>query len=163
GLPFDEGVRLERELFLQLMQSTESRALRHAFFAERAAAKIPDVPEDTPLRKVAKVAVVGAGTRGSGITANFLSAGIPVVPREARKEAVDRGQATIRSNYEASAKKGRLKPQQVEERMALLKPTQSYDDLKDADLVIEAVFEDLAVKEGVFRKLDEVMKPGAIL
>jgi 3-hydroxyacyl-CoA dehydrogenase len=162
-LPFDEGLRLERELFLQLMQSPESRALRHAFFAERAAAKIADVPEDTPLRKIAKVAVVGAGTMGSGIAANFLSAGIPVVLLEAKKEALDKGQAVIRGNYEASAKRGRLKPQQVEERMALLKPTQSYDDLKDADLVIEAVFEDIAVKESVFRKLDETMKPGTIL
>jgi 3-hydroxyacyl-CoA dehydrogenase len=163
ALPFDEGVKLERELFLQLMQSPESRALRHAFFAERAAAKIPDVPEDTPLRKVAKVAVVGAGTMGSGITANFLTAGVPVTLLEAKKEALDRGQAAIRGIYEASAKKGRLKPQQVEERMALLKPTQSYDDLKDADLVIEAVFEEIAVKEGVFRKLDETAKQGAIL
>src|SRR5215831_19266791 len=151
SLPFDEGVRLERELFLQLMQSPESRALRHAFFAERAAAKI------------AKVGVIGAGTMGSGITANFLSAGIPVILLEAKKEALDRGQAVIRGIYEASAKKGRLKPQQVEERMALLKTTQSYDDLKDADLVIEAVFEDIAVKEGVFRKLDETTKSGAIL
>jgi 3-hydroxyacyl-CoA dehydrogenase len=163
SLPFDEGVRLERELFLQLMQSPESRALRHAFFAERAAAKIPDVPEDTPLRKVARVAVIGAGTMGGGITANFLTAGIPVTLLEVKKEALDKGQATIRGNYEASVKKGRLKPQQVEQRMALLKPTQSYDDLKDADLVIEAVFEDIAVKERVFKKLDEVMKPGAIL
>ena len=163
SLPFDEGVRLERDLFLQLMQSPESRALRHAFFAERAAAKIPDVPEDTPLRKVARVAVIGAGTMGGGITANFLTAGIPVTLLEVKKEALDKGQAAIRGNYEASVKKGRLKPQQVEERMALLELTQSYDDLKDADLVIEAVFEDIAVKEGVFRKLDEVMKPGAIL
>ena len=163
SLPFDEGVRLERELFLQLMQSPESRALRHAFFAERAAATIPDVPEDTPLRKIAKVAVVGAGTMGSGITANFLTAGVPVTLLEAKKEALDRGQSVIRGIYEASAKKGRLKPQQVEERMALLKATQSYDDLRDADLVIEAVFEDIAVKEAVFRKLDETVKPGAIL
>jgi 3-hydroxyacyl-CoA dehydrogenase len=163
SLPFDQGVRLERELFLQLMQSPESRALRHAFFAERAAAKIPDVPEDTPLRKIAKVAVVGAGTMGSGITANFLSAGIPVTLLEVKKEALDKGQTAIRSVYEASAKKGRLKSQQVEERMALLRLTQSYDDLKDADLVIEAVFEDLSVKEGVFRKLDATLKPGAIL
>src|SRR5262245_33504158 len=163
ALTFDEGVALERELFLQLMQSPESRALRHAFFAERAAAKIPDVPEDTPLRKITKIAVVGAGTMGSGIAANFLTAGIPVILLEAKKEALDRGQSVIRGIYEASAKKGRLKPQQVEERMALLKATQSYDDLKDADLVIEAVFEDIAVKESVFRTLDQTLKPGAIL
>jgi len=163
NLPFDQGTRLERELFLQLMQSPESRALRHAFFAERAAAKIPDVPEDTPLRKIGKVAVIGAGTMGSGISANFLSAGIPVTLLEAKKEALDKGQAVIRGIYEASAKKGRLTAQQVDERMALLKPTQSYDDLKDADLAIEAVFEEISVKEAVFRRLDEVMKPGAIL
>jgi 3-hydroxyacyl-CoA dehydrogenase len=163
ALPFDEGVRLEREMFLQLMQSPESKALRHAFFAERAAAKIPDVPEDTPPRKIARVAVIGAGTMGSGIAANFLSTGVPVTLLEVKKEALDKGQAVIRGIYEASAKKGRLKPQQVEERMALLKPTQSYADLGDADLVIEAVFEDIAVKEAVFRKLDETAKPGAIL
>lgn len=162
-LPFDEGVRLERELFQQLMQSPESRALRHAFFAERAAAKIPDVPEDTAVRKIGKVAVIGAGTMGSGITANFLSAGIPVTLLETKKEALDKAQGVIRGIYEASAKKGRLTAQQVGERMALLKPTQSYDDLRDADLAIEAVFEEISVKEAVFRRLDEVMKPGAIL
>jgi 3-hydroxyacyl-CoA dehydrogenase len=163
ALPFEEGLRVERELFLQLMQSSESRALRHAFFAERAASKIPDVPDDTPLRKIERIAVIGAGTMGSGITANFLSAGIPVTLLEAKKEALDKGQAVIRGIYEASAKKGRLTPQQVGERMGLLKATQSYDDLKDADMVIEAVFEDVSVKEAVFRKLDETMKPGAIL
>jgi 3-hydroxyacyl-CoA dehydrogenase len=163
ALPFEEGMRVERELFLQLMQSSESRALRHAFFAERAAAKIPDVPDDTPLRKIEKIAVIGAGTMGSGITVNFLSAGIPVILLEAKKEALDRARAVIGGIYEASAKKGRLTPQQVAERMALLKATQSYDDLKEADMAIEAVFEDVAVKEAVFRKLDEAMKPGAIL
>ena len=163
SLPFEEGMRLERELFLQLMQSPESRALRHAFFAERAAAKIPDVPEGTPVRKVAKIAVIGAGTMGSGITASFLSAGIPVTLLEAKKDALDKGQAVIRGIYEASAKKGRLTAQQVAERMALLKPTQSYDDIRDADMVIEAVFEEIAVKEAVFRKLDETVRPGAIL
>jgi len=162
-MPFEEGVRFERESFLQLMQTSESRALRHAFFGERAAAKIPDVPEDTPLRKIEKMAVIGAGTMGGGITMNFLSVGIPVTLLEMKQEALDRGIATIRGNYESSAKKGRLTARQVEERMALLKPTLSYDDLKDADMVIEAVFEDIAVKEAVFRRLDEVMKPGAIL
>ncbi len=163
AMPYEEGARFERESFLQLMQTPQSRALRHAFFGERAAAKIPDVPEDTPLRKIEKMAVVGAGTMGGGITMNFLSAGIPVALLEMNPEALDRGLATIRRNYEASARKGRLKAQQVEERMALLEPTLSYDDLKDADMVIEAVFEDIAVKEAVFRQLDEVMKSGAIL
>ncbi len=162
-LPYEEGARFERESFLQLMQTRESRALRHAFFGERAAAKIPDVPENTPLRKIEKMAVIGAGTMGGGITMNFLSAGIPVTLLEMKQEALDRGIATIRGNYESSAKKGRLTAQQVEERMALLKPTLSYDDLKDADMAIEAVFEDISVKEAVFRRLDEVMKPGAIL
>jgi 3-hydroxyacyl-CoA dehydrogenase len=162
-LPFDEGARFERESFLQLMQTPESRALRHAFFGERAAAKIPDVPEDTPLRKIEKIAVIGAGTMGGGIAMNFLSAGIPVALLELKEEALDKGIATIRRNYEASARKGRLNAREVEERMALLKPTLSYDDLKDADIAIEAVFEDISVKEAVFKQLDEAMKPGAIL
>ena len=162
-MPYEEGARFERESFLELMQTPESRALRHAFFGERAAAKIPDVPEDTPLRKIEKVAVIGAGTMGGGITMNFLSAGIPVTLLEMRQEALDRGIAIIRGNYEASAKKGRLTAQQVEERMALLKPTLSYDDLKDADMAVEAVYEEISVKQAVFRRLDEVMKPGAIL
>ena len=162
-MPYEEGARFERESFLQLMQTPESRALRHAFFGERAAAKIPDVPEDTPLRKIGRMAVIGAGTMGGGITMNFLGAGIPVTLLEMKQEALDKGIATIRRNYEASARKGRLTAQQVEERMALIKPTLSYDDLKDADMVIEAVFEEISVKEAVFRRLDEVMKSGAIL
>jgi len=163
SMPYEEGARFERESFLQLMQTPQSRALRHAFFGERAAAKIPDVPEDTPLRKIEKMAVIGAGTMGTGITMNFLSAGIPVTMLEMKQEALDRGIAAIRRNYEASARKGKLSAQQLEERMALLEPTLSYDDLKDADMVIEAVFEDIAVKEAVFRRLDEVMRPGAVL
>jgi 3-hydroxyacyl-CoA dehydrogenase len=162
-MPYEEGARFERESFLQLMQTPESRALRHAFFGERAAAKIPDVPEDTPLRKIGRMAVIGAGTMGGGITMNFLGAGIPVTLLETKQEALDKGIATIRRNYEASARKGRLTAQQVEERMALIKPTLSYDDLKDADMVIEAVFEDITVKEAVFKQLDKVMKAGAIL
>ncbi len=161
--PFDEGLRYERELFIQLAQTTESKALRHAFFGERAAAKIPDVPADTPTRKVERVAVIGAGTMGGGITMNFLNAGIPVTILETKQEALDRGVATIRKNYEASVKRGKLTADKVERNMGLLKPTLSYDDIKSADLVIEAVFEEMGVKEGVFRKLDEIMKPGAIL
>ncbi len=162
-MAFDDGIRLERELIGNLMLTPESRALRHAFFAERAASKVPDVPESTPTRPIKNVAVIGAGTMGGGIAMNFLNAGLPVVILEAKQEALDRGINTIRNNYEASAKKGRLKPQDVVDRMALLKPTLSFDDVKDADLVIEAVFEEMGVKEGVFRKLDSVMKPGAIL
>src|SRR5438876_5797364 len=162
-MPYEEGARFERESFLELMQTPESRAVRHAFFGEQAAAKIPDVPENTPLRKIEKMAVIGAGTMDGGITMNFLSAGIPVTLLEVNQEALEKGIATIRKNYEASAKKGRLTARQVEERMALLKPTLSCGDLKDADMAIEAVFEDVSVKEAVFRRLDEVMTPGAIL
>ncbi len=161
--PFDEGVRLERELFMALMATPESRALRHVFAAERAAAKIPGLPEGTQPRKIARVGVIGAGTMGGGITMNFLNAGIPVVLLEMKQEALDKGLGTIRRNYENSMKKGKLKPEQVEQRMALVTPTLSYDAFADVDLVIEAVFEDMGVKETVFRTLDGVCKPGAIL
>ena len=160
---FDDGMRFERETFLALMMTPESKALRHAFFGERAASKIPDVPEDTPQRKIEKVAVIGAGTMGGGIAMNFLNAGIPVTMLEMKQEALDRGVGAIRKNYEAQVKKGKLKQDKYEQRMALLKTTLAYDDIKDADLVIEAVFEEMGVKEKVFKKLDEVMKPGAIL
>ncbi|HEX7042994.1 MAG TPA: 3-hydroxyacyl-CoA dehydrogenase NAD-binding domain-containing protein [Burkholderiales bacterium] len=161
--PFEEGLKVERDLFAQLLVSDESRALRHIFFAERAASKIADVPEDTPPREVRKVGVVGAGTMGTGISVNFLNAGIPVVILEMKQEALDRGVAAIRKIYEDRIAKGKLTPDKLEARMGLLKPTLSYDDLKDVDLVIEAVFEEMSVKEAVFRKLDEVCKPGAIL
>ena len=161
--PFDEGLKFERELFMQLVQTPESRALRHAFFAERAAAKIPDVPENTPARKIESVAVIGAGTMGGGIAMNFLSGGFPVTILEMKQEALDKGVATLRKNYEASIKRGKLTPEKLQQNMALLKATLSYDDIKTADLVIEAVFEDMAVKQAVFEKLDAVMKSGAIL
>ncbi|MFN4003611.1 MAG: 3-hydroxyacyl-CoA dehydrogenase NAD-binding domain-containing protein [Hylemonella sp.] len=160
---FDEGMAYEREIFINLMWTPECRALRHVFAAERAASKIPDVPEDTPKREIRSVAVIGAGTMGGGITMNFLNAGIPVTILEMKQEALERGVATIRKNYEGQIAKGKLKQDKYEQRMALLKTTLSYDDIKDADLVIEAVFEDLGVKESVFRQLDAVMKPGAIL
>ncbi len=160
---FADGLLAERELFTQLMWSAESRALRHLFFAERAASKIPDVSSDTPLREVKKVAVIGAGTMGGGIAMNFLNAGIPVTMLEMKPEALERGVGVMRKNYEAQVKKGKLKQDKYEQRMALLTTTLSYDDLKDADLVVEAVFEDIGVKEQVFRQLDAVVKPGAIL
>jgi len=163
GKPFDEGLRIERELFLALMQTPESHALRHAFFAERAAAKIPDIDEKTPSRKIERVAVIGAGTMGGGIAMNFLSAGVPVALLEMKQDALDKGVATIRKNYEGSVKRGKLTEEALERNMSLLAPTLSYEDLTGADLVIEAVFEDIAVKEGVFRKLDETAKPGVIL
>ena len=161
--PFDEGQKVEREGFLALMQTPESRALRHVFQAERAAAKVPGLPEGTQLRAIARVGVIGAGTMGGGITMNFLNAGIPVVLLEMKQEALDRGLATIRKNYENSMKKGKLKPEQVEQRMGLITPTLDYAAFADADLVIEAVFEEMGVKEAVFRQLDAVAKPGAIL
>jgi 3-hydroxyacyl-CoA dehydrogenase len=160
---FDEGLALERQAFLSLMWTPESRALRHIFAAERAASKIPDVPEDTPKRNVASVAVIGAGTMGGGISMNFLNAGIPVTMLEMKQEALDRGVATIRKNYEAQVKKGKLKPEKYEERMALLKTTLDYADIGQADMVIEAVYEEMGVKEKVFQQLDRVMKSGAIL
>jgi 3-hydroxyacyl-CoA dehydrogenase len=161
--PFDEGMKIEREAFLSLMNTPESRALRHAFTGERAAAKIPDVPAGTLVRKIESVAVIGAGTMGGGIAMNFLNAGIPVILLEMKQEALDRGVATIRKNYESSLKKGKLTAEALEKRMALLTPSLSYGDIANADLVIEAVFEDIAVKDQVFSKLDTVMKPGAIL
>ncbi|QNP48693.1 3-hydroxyacyl-CoA dehydrogenase NAD-binding domain-containing protein [Diaphorobacter aerolatus] len=160
---FEEGLMTERELFLNLMFTPESRSLRHLFFAERAASKIPDVPSDTPKRDIRKVGVIGAGTMGGGISMNFLNAGIPVTILETRQEALDRGIATIRKNYEAQVKKGKLKTDKYEARMALLSTSLSYDDLKDCDLIIEAVFEDMGVKQQVFSKLDEVARQGAIL
>ena len=161
--PIDEGLRLEREMFLSLMNTPESRALRHVFGAERAATKLRDVPDNTPLRTIAKVGVIGAGTMGGGITMNFLNAGIPVVLLEMKQEALDKGLATIRRNYENSAKKGKLKAEQVEQRMALVTPTLTYDAFADVDLVIEAVFENMDVKKQVFTTLDATCKPGAIL
>jgi 3-hydroxyacyl-CoA dehydrogenase len=162
-LKFDDGMRYEREAFIALMATPESRSLRHAFFAERAASKIADVPDDTPQRKIEKVAVIGAGTMGGGIAMNFLNAGIAVTMLEMKQDALDRGLGTMRKNYESQVKKGKLKADKYEGRMALLTTTLSYDDIKDADLVIEAVFEEMGVKEKVFKTLDEVMKPGAIL
>ncbi|WP_310646008.1 3-hydroxyacyl-CoA dehydrogenase NAD-binding domain-containing protein [Limnohabitans sp.] len=160
---FDDGMVLEREIFTNLMWTPECRALRHLFTSQRAASKIPDVPSDTPTREIKQVAVIGAGTMGGGITMNFLNAGIPVKMLETKQEALDRGVATIKKNYEAQVKKGKLKEDKYAQRMALLTTTLSYDDIKDADMVIEAVFEEMGVKEAVFKQLDAVMKPGAIL
>jgi 3-hydroxyacyl-CoA dehydrogenase len=162
-MKFNDAMVEERRLFTQLMLSPESSALRHLFMAERAASKIPDVAEDTPERTIKTVGVIGAGTMGGGISMNFLNAGIPVKILEMKQEALDRGIATIKKNYAAQVKKGKLKQDKYDQRMALLSTTLSYDDLKDCDLIIEAVFEELGVKETVFKKLDEVAKPGAIL
>jgi 3-hydroxyacyl-CoA dehydrogenase len=162
-LDLNAGIAFEREVFEKLVTSDQARALRHAFFGERAASKIPDVPADTPLRKIEKVAVIGAGTMGGGITMNFLNAGVPVTILEMKQEAIDRGVGTIRKNYEAQVAKGKLSQDKLDARMNLLSTTLSYDDIGQADMVIEAVFEDMGVKSQVFAKLDEVMKSGAIL
>ncbi len=161
--PFDEGLRLERAAFLALMNTPESRALRHAFFAERAAAKVEGLAEDTPVRPIRTVGVVGAGTMGGGITMALVNVGIAVVLLEASQAALDKGLATIRRNYEGSVAKGRLAPGKMEAALALITPTLSYNALADADLVIEAVFEHLGVKAEVFARLDAVCRPGAIL
>jgi 3-hydroxyacyl-CoA dehydrogenase len=161
--PFEEGMAFERETFINLMWTPECRALRHIFVADRATSKIPDVPEDTAKRDIQSVAIIGAGTMGGGIAMNFLNAGIPVKLLEMKQEALDRGIGTIRKNYEAQVGKGKLKQDKYEQRMALLSSTLSYEEIGQADLVIEAVFEDMGVKEQVFKKLDQVMKPGAIL
>jgi 3-hydroxyacyl-CoA dehydrogenase len=160
---FADGMLFERELFINLMWTPESRALRHLFMAERAASKIADVPADTPQRSIQSIAIIGAGTMGGGIAMNFLNAGMPVMLLEMKQDALDRGIATIRKNYEAQVKKGKLKQDKYEQRMSLLSTTLSYDELKAADMVIEAVFEEMGVKEKVFKELDRVMKPGAIL
>ncbi|AOW12180.1 3-hydroxyacyl-CoA dehydrogenase [Hydrogenophaga crassostreae] len=160
---FDQGMVTEREIFINLMWTPECRSLRHLFMAERAASKIPDVPSDTKQRDIKSVAVIGAGTMGGGIAMNFLNAGIPVKILEMKQEAIDKGLGIIKKNYEAQVKKGKLKQDKYDQRMSLLTTTLSYDDLKEADLVIEAVFEEIGVKEAVFKELDRVMKPGAIL
>ncbi|PPE74113.1 3-hydroxyacyl-CoA dehydrogenase [Solimonas fluminis] len=161
--PFDEGMEVERKGFEFLVNGPESRALRHAFFGERAAAKIPDIPDDTPLRPIHSAAVIGAGTMGGGIAMNFANVGIPVRLLEVKQEALDRGLAVIRKNYENQVKKGKLTQEKLDQRMALIQPTLSYADLGQADIVIEAVFEDMDVKKAVFEQLDAVMKRGAIL
>ncbi|MBY0294598.1 MAG: enoyl-CoA hydratase/isomerase family protein [Methylobacterium sp.] len=162
-LPFEQGLAFEREQFLTLVSGEQSAAQRYVFFAERQTAKIPDVPETTPARPVAKVGIIGAGTMGGGIAMNFLNAGLPVTIVETKREALDRGLGTIRTNYENTARKGRLRPEDVETRMGLLTDTLDLDALKDCDLIIEAVFEDMAIKQEIFSKLDRIAKPGAIL
>ncbi|WP_340678718.1 3-hydroxyacyl-CoA dehydrogenase NAD-binding domain-containing protein [Paraglaciecola sp.] len=162
-LPFVQGLQREGELFLECMQSKQARAQQHFFFAERAASHVKDYDKTTPVRDIKKVGIIGAGTMGGGIAMNFVNAGIPVTLLELKQEALDKGLALIRRNYESSAKKGKLTAAQVEERMALLQGTTDYADLADVDLVIEAVFEKMEVKHEVFKALDKVCKPGVIL
>jgi 3-hydroxyacyl-CoA dehydrogenase len=161
--PYVEGVLDERRLFIELMSGTQAKAQQYFFFAERKAAKIDDLPEGTQPRAIQKVGVIGAGTMGGGISMNFLSAGIPVTIVETSQEALDRGTGVMRKNYEASAAKGKLKPEQVEQAMGLLSPTLEFDALADCDLIIEAVFEQMEIKKDIFGRLDTIAKPGAIL
>ena len=162
-LPFDEGMKREREEFMNLVLTPQARAQRYVFFAERKVWKIADVPDTTPTLPIKKVGVIGAGTMGGGISMNFLNVGIPVTIVETAQPALDRGLATIRRNYENTAKKGRLKQSDVETRMGLLSPGLNLDALSDCDLIIEAVYENMDIKKEVFRKLDKIAKPGAIL
>jgi 3-hydroxyacyl-CoA dehydrogenase len=161
--PFDLGLKRERELFTTLMLSPESAALRHVFQAERAASHILDVPNDTPVRPIRKVGVIGAGTMGGGISMTLINAGIPVVLLEMSQEALDKGLATMRRNYGGALKKGTLTEAALDQRMALVTPTLDYAGLTDCDLIIEAVFESMEVKKQVFEKLDQVVRQGAIL
>jgi 3-hydroxyacyl-CoA dehydrogenase len=163
SLPFVQGLQREGELFQECMQSKQARAQQHFFFAERAASHVKDYDKTTPVRDIQKVGIIGAGTMGGGIAMNFANAGIPVTLLELKQDALDKGLALIRRNYESSAKKGKLTSAQVEERMALLQGTTAYADLADVDLVIEAVFEKMEVKHEVFKALDKICKPGAIL
>ncbi|HEU4519711.1 MAG TPA: 3-hydroxyacyl-CoA dehydrogenase NAD-binding domain-containing protein, partial [Microvirga sp.] len=163
NLPFHEGMAVERKLFEELVSGPQSAAQRYVFFAERQVWKIPDVPDDTPTIPVRRVGIVGAGTMGGGIAMNFANAGLPVTIVEARPEALDRGLSVIRRNYESTARKGRITAEDVERRMGLLSGSLDLASLADCDLVIEAVFEDMALKKEVFATLDGIAKPGAIL
>jgi len=163
SLPFADGLKRERELFVELLNSPESKAQRYFFFAEREAAKIPDVPADTPAKDIKKAAVIGAGTMGGGIAMNFANAGIPVTVVEVAQDALDRGLGIVRKNYEATAARGRLTAVDVETRMGLITGSTDFNAVKDADIIIEAVFEEMPVKKEVFAKLDGLAKADAVL
>ena len=162
-LPFEEGCEVEARLFIDCLYSDQSKALIHVFFGEREVAKVPDIPKETPILPINSAAVVGAGTMGGGIAMVFANAGIPVVLKEADQAALDRGLANIRKNYAVSVQRGRFTQAAVDDRLKLIKPTLDYTDFAQADIVIEAVFEGLALKREVFAELDRVCKPGAIL
>ena len=161
--PFDEALVKEREMFIELMNGDQSKAQRHLFFAEREANKVPGIDRDVKPRKVSKAAVIGAGTMGGGIAMALANGGVPVTILEMNQEAIDRGMAVIQRNYDTSVKRGSISTEERDRRLGRLSTTTNYDDIADADLVIEAVFEEMSVKKVVFGKLDEVMKPGAIL
>ena len=163
SMSYDESVEVENRLFMECMASTHSKAQRHLFFADREISKIPDVPKDTPVRKIEKVAIVGGGTMGGGIAMNFVNVGIPVTLKEVNAEALERGLNIIRGNYDVVVKKGRMTQEQLEKNMSMITGTLDYDDLGDVDIVIEAVFENMALKKEIFGTLDKVCKAGAIL
>ncbi|HYX71021.1 MAG TPA: 3-hydroxyacyl-CoA dehydrogenase NAD-binding domain-containing protein, partial [Terriglobales bacterium] len=162
-LPFDQGCELERKLFTECLFSDQSKALIHVFFGEREVAKVPDVPKETPVLPVNKVGIVGAGTMGGGIAMVFANAGIPVLLREVDQAALDRGLANIQKNYAGSVKRGRFTQQFVDERLKLIQPTLGFDGFREVDMVVEAVFEGMALKKEVFTELDRVCKPGIVL
>jgi 3-hydroxyacyl-CoA dehydrogenase len=163
GATFEAGVAQERELFDQCLRSTESKALIHAFFGERTVAKIPDIPKDTRTFTIQRAAVIGAGTMGGGIAMAFANAGIPVLMKETSQEALDRGMATIRGNYAASVMKGRFPQETMDRRLALITPQLGYNGFEEADVIVEAVFENMALKKSVFAELDGIAKPSCIL
>src|SRR5262249_38448464 len=157
-LPFDEGLREEARLFEQCLFSTQSKALIHVFFGERTVAKIPDVPKETPTYPIRRAAIIGAGTMGGGIAMCYANAGIPVLLKEATQEALDRGTGVIRKNYAASVAKGRFSQAVMDQRLALITPTLSYTGFEDADIVVEAAFEGMALKKQIFAELDGIAK-----
>ncbi len=162
-LPFEEGSQAESQLFQACLKSSEAKGLMHAFFSERAVSKIPDLPKDVTATPIESAAIIGAGTMGGGITMSYLNAGIPVVLKEVDQEALNRGLATIRKNYAASVKRGKFTEEQVEHRLSLLTPSLNYEDIKEADIVVEAVFENLELKKNIFAEIDGFAKEGAIL
>lgn len=163
SMPLAEGLKKERELFMECMTNPQARALQHVFFAERQVSRIPGIDKETPRRDIKRVGIIGAGTMGGGIAMNFANVGIPVTLLEVKEDALERGLKVVRGNYERSMKRGKLSEQQVEDRMNLFAGTLRYEDLSDCDLIIEAVFEKMEIKKEVFSKLDEVAKDGAIL
>ena len=162
-LPFDKAWRAKAELFQELVNADEAKALRYAFFAEREAAKLPDMPAGTRRANFIDAAVVGAGTMGGGIAMSFADFGYDVKIMDATQEALDRGMERIRDNYATSVRRGSLAEDEMNRRLARIHPVAGYDDIRDCDVVIEAVFEEMDVKKPIFAKLDEVMKPGALL
>src|SRR5580700_5886951 len=163
NLPFDEGCKKEREIFEECIASDQARALIHAFFAERAVAKIPDIPKDTPAYNIRQAAIIGAGTMGGGIAMACANAGISVLLKEVEQAALDRGIATIRKNYDNSVKKGRFSQEVMDQRMALIHPQLTYDGFAQADMIIEAAFENMELKKRIFGELDKIAKPDCVL